>query len=194
MAGQPVASAVEIHAEDWDSQCLGFQEAIKQLGRIDYVFAVAGINEQPWLPNLVLVSSGAGFYTIPAMPIYCASKNAIVGFVRSMGKLFNDDKITLNAICPGIVKTAISTSEFHVKAEQKGLLVAPETVVEAFESLLGTSSTTAEAIEVLPGRYSIKPRPEFTNEKSRKSVEMTYERTLQAKAAALAKVTAEAVG
>ncbi|CAK7228083.1 hypothetical protein SEUCBS140593_006796 [Sporothrix eucalyptigena] len=235
-AGSTVAWAVEIHAEDWDSQRVGFEAAVKQLGRIDYVLAVAGVYEQPWLPNrvnsatfekpnlltldvnatgqlytsalaiqqfrrqqpnqhgfrgkIVIVASGAGFYTIPAMPIYCTSKNVAVGFVRSQGKLLIDEQITLNAICPGIMRTAISTGDFHDQAEKKGLLVAPETLVEAFESLLGASKTFAEAVEVLPSGSFIKPRAAYTNDKSRESVEMTIERTLQAKAAALAKAAA----
>ena len=45
--------AVKIDVEDWDSQRQGFETAVKELGRIDYVFAVAGIFEQSWLPNRV---------------------------------------------------------------------------------------------------------------------------------------------
>lgn len=136
-----IAWAVKIDVEDWESQRGGFEAAVKELGRIDYVFAVAGVFEQSWLPNrvgattfekpnlttidingtgvmytsalaiqqfrrqapskygfrgksrsqfipprlsrlpkrspdntVIIVSSGASFYSIPAMPIYCASK------------------------------------------------------------------------------------------------------------------------
>lgn len=108
--------------------------------------------------------------------------SAVVGFVRTMGKLVIDDKITLNAICPGIVRTAISTGDFHDKAEEKGLLVGPKILIESFESLLGTNTTSGETIEVLPDGYLIKKGAEYTNERCKESVEMTYQRTLKAKA------------
>ena len=43
--------AVQVDVSDWDSQRNGFEAAVKALGRIDYVFAVAGITELSWLPN-----------------------------------------------------------------------------------------------------------------------------------------------
>jgi NAD(P)-dependent dehydrogenase (short-subunit alcohol dehydrogenase family) len=45
------AWAVQVDVVDWDSQAAGFEAAVKELGRIDYVFAVAGIPELSWLPN-----------------------------------------------------------------------------------------------------------------------------------------------
>ncbi|KAJ3536784.1 hypothetical protein NM208_g6578 [Fusarium decemcellulare] len=115
-----IVSAVYVDAADWETQAQGMEAAVKALDRIDYVFIVAGIFEQSWLPNrpratnfekpnlapldvngvgalyatslaiqqfhrqelnkygfrgkIVIVSSGAGFYPIPAMPIYTASK------------------------------------------------------------------------------------------------------------------------
>lgn len=46
-----VASAVQVDVSDWESQRKAFEEAIDKLGRINYVFAVAGIPESSWLPN-----------------------------------------------------------------------------------------------------------------------------------------------
>ena len=36
---------------DWESQREVFQDAINTLGKIDYVFPIAGITEHKWLPN-----------------------------------------------------------------------------------------------------------------------------------------------
>lgn len=38
-------------AADWDSQLAAFQKALAEFGRIDYVFAIAGIGERKWIPN-----------------------------------------------------------------------------------------------------------------------------------------------
>ena len=48
--GQDV-SAVHVEMADWETQVQGIESAVKGLGRIDYVFIVAGIFEQSWLPN-----------------------------------------------------------------------------------------------------------------------------------------------
>ncbi|KAM5373448.1 hypothetical protein ACJZ2D_006942 [Fusarium nematophilum] len=216
---------VQVDVADWESQRKGFEAAVKGFSRIDYVFAVAGITEIPWLrnrpnatefekPNLsvldvnatgvlytsslaiqqfrrqepnkygyrgkiVAVASGCGFYCMPLLPIYTAAKHALVGFVRTFGKYLPEEKITLNAICPNIVKTNISSGDFYERADAKGLLITVESLVESFEALLGANQTSGEAIEVLPGNdgYRIKERPEYTNEKCRQSVELTMERS-----------------
>ncbi|KAH7142198.1 hypothetical protein EDB81DRAFT_843619 [Dactylonectria macrodidyma] len=220
-----VAWAVQVDVADWESQKRGFEAAVEQFGRIDYVFPIAGISEISWLPNrpkatgfekpnlavlevntngalytsalaiqlfrrqkpnkhgfrgkIVIAASGAGFYYLNALPIYTAAKHAIVGFVRSFGKYLPDEKITLNAMCPNIVKTGISTGEFYDKADARGLLVTMESVVQSFENLLGASTISGEAIEILPGDegWRIKERAPFTNERCQESVELTQNRS-----------------
>ncbi|KAH7142764.1 hypothetical protein B0J13DRAFT_445022 [Dactylonectria estremocensis] len=220
-----VAWAVQVDVADWESQKKGFEAAVKQFGRIDYVFPIAGIPEISWLPNrpkatefekpnlavlevntngalytsalaiqlfrrqepnqygfrgkIVIAASGAGFYYIKALPVYTAAKHAVVGFVRSFGKYLPDEKITLNAMCPNIVKTSISTGDFYDKADARGLLVTMDSVVQSFENLLGTNTMSGEAIEILPGDegWRIKERAPFTNEKCQESVEMTHNRS-----------------
>ncbi|KAF5266768.1 hypothetical protein FOXYS1_2380 [Fusarium oxysporum] len=195
--GAQVAWAVQADVGDWESQKQAFEVAVEKLGRVDYVFPIAGITERPWnakqpsgsgfvKPNLfvldfrtqepgkygfrgkiVVVSSACGFYCIPSLPIYTAAKHAMVGFVRTHGKLLPEEAITLNAICPTIVKTGISTGDFYDKADAKGLLITVESLVKAFENLLGDCETSGEAIEILPGDDGsmIKERPEYSNEK-----------------------------
>lgn len=43
--------AVEVNAADWDSQAAAFRQVVQQFGRIDYVYAIAGIGEKKWIPN-----------------------------------------------------------------------------------------------------------------------------------------------
>ncbi|PCD28660.1 hypothetical protein AU210_011218 [Fusarium oxysporum f. sp. radicis-cucumerinum] len=226
--GAQVAWAVQADVGDWESQKQAFEVAVEKLGRVDYVFPIAGITERPWnakqpsgsgfvKPNLfvldvnatgalytcslaiqqfrtqepgkygfrgkiVVVSSACGFYCIPSLPIYTAAKHAMVGFVRTHGKLLPEEAITLNAICPTIVKTGISTGDFYDKADAKGLLITVESLVKAFENLLGDCETSGEAIEILPGDDGsmIKERPEYSNEKCKVSCEMVEERTYNA--------------
>lgn len=100
-----------------------------------------------------------------------------MGFVRSLGKTLPNDQITLNAICPGIVKTNISSGDFYKDVEEKGLLVKHSSLVDAFESLLGGSGTSGEAVEVLPGNpeYQTKECPPYTNDRCKENVEIARE-------------------
>jgi hypothetical protein len=110
------------------------------------------------------------------------SGSAVVGFVRSYGKFLPEEKITLNAICPCIVRTGISSNEFYDKIEAKGLLTPVETLLGAFEELLGDCTTSGEAIEILPGSggSKIKERPEYTSEECKISVELAHARSYKA--------------
>ncbi|EXJ71204.1 uncharacterized protein A1O5_06198 [Cladophialophora psammophila CBS 110553] len=136
-------------------------------------------NKYGFRGKIVAVASATAFYYISTLPIYTASKHAVVGFARSFGKYLPEEKITLNAICPNIVRTNISTGEFYQNADARGLLIHVDSLVEAFESLLGASDVSGEAIEILPGNegHRIKEIPEYTNEKVKESVELTQNRS-----------------
>ena len=108
--------------------------------------------------------------------------SAVVGFVRSYGKILAEEHITLNAVCPNKVRTNISTPASYDKAEKAGVIVPMERLLEAFEMLIAKEGEYArisgECLEVAPklgGR--IAPKMEVVNEESRVSAEMTYERS-----------------
>lgn len=53
------AWAVRVDVSDWESQRQGFEAAVKELGRIDYVFPIAGVSEVPWLPTDMSARTGS---------------------------------------------------------------------------------------------------------------------------------------
>ena len=57
--------------------------------------------------NVVNVASVAGLVAMPDMPVYCASKHAVVGLSESMRGDLGRHKIHVSCICPGVVDTAI---------------------------------------------------------------------------------------
>lgn len=75
--------------------------------------------------------------------------SGVVGFVRSYGKHLPTESITLNAICPNVVRTNISTNEFYDSLEAQNSLVPMNNVVEAFERCLDTD-ISGETLEVEP--------------------------------------------
>jgi NAD(P)-dependent dehydrogenase (short-subunit alcohol dehydrogenase family) len=84
-----------------------------------------------------------------ALPVYTAAKHGVVGFVRSYGKHLPIEQISLNAICPGVVRTNISTVPFYEMMEGRNLLVPMVDVVAAFEQCLD-SDISGEALEIEP--------------------------------------------
>ncbi|WPB01731.1 uncharacterized protein RHO25_006362 [Cercospora beticola] len=189
------ALAVALDAATWDSQISAFKAVLGGFGRIDYVYAIAGIGEKVWIPNdptstdfvepnlkvldvdlngvlytcalaiqqmrrqepdeagfrgkIAVTASVCGFYCVPTLPIYTAAKHGVVGFTRSYGKHLPEEQITLNAICPNVVRTNISNEVFYSAMESRGLLVSMESVVQAFEQCLD-GNISGETLEIEP--------------------------------------------
>ena len=73
--------------------------------------AVVPMKAQRW-GRIISMSSVAGLYALPQRAAYCASKAAVIGFTRSLAYDLASMGITVNAICPGSIRTdrAISTT------------------------------------------------------------------------------------
>ena len=146
---------------------------------------------------VIAVASVCGFYIHLPLALYTAAKqwvlwcnanlytrlissgsSAVVGFVRSYGKILAEEHITLNAVCPNKVRTNISTPASYDRAEKAGVLVPMEKLLEAFELLLSKegeyASMSGECLEVAPKLgIRVVPKMEFVNEESRISADMT---------------------
>ena len=61
---------------------------------------------------IVNIASTAGLVGHHHFPHYCAAKSAIVGLTKSWAKEFAKDRIRVNAVAPGGVKTPLSIGEF----------------------------------------------------------------------------------
>lgn len=57
--------------------------------------------------KIVITASGGGIFPIPPIPQYTASKHALVGLVRALGKskASIEANVRINAVCPAIVDT-----------------------------------------------------------------------------------------
>lgn len=95
--------------------------------------------EQGWKGRgkLGLVASVCGLYCVPSLPIYTAAKHALIGLTRSYGHLLGEEgSITINAIAPNVVATAISSASFHDMLGKAGLLTPMEGLMKAFGDML----------------------------------------------------------
>jgi len=68
---------------------------------------------------ILIMTSLAGFQGTYSAPMYCASKHAIVGFVRSMAQLDALEGIKVCAVAPGLVQTPLWT-DYPDKMKQFG--------------------------------------------------------------------------
>jgi short-subunit dehydrogenase len=80
--------------------------------------------------TIVQIASGASFYSVPYLAAYCASKGAIVQFITAFREEVRDRGVSIQALCPGFVKTEMFT---HAGANAERLpswiWMSPERVV-----------------------------------------------------------------
>ena len=109
--------------------------------------------------------------------------SAVVGFVRSYGKVLEFEKATMTAICPNKIRTNISSKAMADEAEKAGALVPMETLMEAFELLLPGGQygeVSGECLEVAPSSSESKsqirlvPVIEYLNEESKRSADLSF--------------------
>lgn len=86
--------------------------------------------------SIIHISSIAGQLTLLPLPLYCASKHAISGFVRSLAHLESTLGIRVAAVAPAIVKTPIWTSEKLVMIKAEDEWVLPEEVADVMVDLV----------------------------------------------------------
>ena len=88
------------------------------------------------------------------------------------------EAITLNAICPDVVRTSISTEAFYSKMEAKGLLVSMESVIQAFEQCLD-DNISGETLEIEPkSGVFLRSGPEPYDKEAEETLKMLHQRAL----------------
>ena len=93
------------------------RQAIKQ-------FLRQPVDESGSRGRIVNISSSAGITAIGGEATYAASKAALSMLTRNVALDHAQDSINVNAVCPGVVRTASSSTNFNdpeiIKAMQKG--------------------------------------------------------------------------
>jgi len=73
--------------------------------------------------KIINVSSQAGRQGFPFFAHYSASKFAVIGFTQAMALEVAKHGITVNAVCPGLVKTSMQEREIKWEASLRGTSV-----------------------------------------------------------------------
>jgi NAD(P)-dependent dehydrogenase (short-subunit alcohol dehydrogenase family) len=100
---------------------------------------------------VVLTASLAGLTGVPADPVYCANKHAVVGLARALGPALAGERITVNALCPGFADTAINDPVRELIAGAGIPMMSADDVAAVFMDILA-SEETGQAWYVQPGR------------------------------------------
>jgi NAD(P)-dependent dehydrogenase (short-subunit alcohol dehydrogenase family) len=108
---------------------------------------------------IVNCASIAGLVGFPALPAYVASKHGVVGLTRSAALDYAQSGLRINAVCPGVIHTAMVERFTHGNAaaeaeltsgEPMGRMGTPEEIAAAVLWLVsdGSSFVTGQALAV----------------------------------------------
>lgn len=90
---------------------------------------------------IVNCSSVAGLVGFAGIPAYTASKHGILGLTRSAALEYAQQRIRINAVCPGVIRTAMVERFTHQDPQTEAQLVAREPV-----GRMGTPEEVAAAV------------------------------------------------
>jgi NAD(P)-dependent dehydrogenase (short-subunit alcohol dehydrogenase family) len=100
---------------------------------------------------IVATASLAGLIGFSPDPIYCLTKHAVVGLVRSLGPQLAEHHITVNAVCPSIVDTPLIDDVRQVLEGSGFPLIDVSAVSEAVVERL-SGEETGQAMVIQAGR------------------------------------------
>ena len=102
--------------------------------------------------GIVATASVAGLIGWAVDPIYTLSKHAVVGLVRALDPQLTPLGISVNAVCPGIVDTNITTPEVKDFLRAAGVDIMPASQIADGVLAALRSGLTGTCFECLPGR------------------------------------------
>ncbi|QNG18314.1 SDR family NAD(P)-dependent oxidoreductase [Rhodococcus triatomae] len=123
---------------------------------------------------ILATSSLAGVSESPINPLYAATKHAVIGLVRSVAPTVADRGVTVNALCPTFIDTAILGEAIPYITDLGVAVLPPERVAEVAELVL-VRGGTGEAWPVVPhgepGPFAFPELPSIMTDPNRQFAE-----------------------
>jgi len=119
---------VDLDEEQWDLNMDVNAKGVFLLNRA----AVRHFMDRNIQGRIVNVASMAGKIGAPLLAHYSASKFAVVGFTQALAHEVGAHGITVNAVCPGFVRTSMQEREVAWEAEARGM--TPSEVLDDYVS------------------------------------------------------------
>ncbi|KAI1780259.1 NAD(P)-binding protein [Hypoxylon cercidicola] len=155
----PVAEFERVAAANWKGTWLASRAALAQMLRQE------PLDTHPGQRGAVVnIASQLGIVGRPAAATYCASKAAIINMTRSDAIDYSRDGIRVNCVCPGVIKTPMTTGSPEVTERLRPAIdIAPMrrmgTPEEVADAVLFLCSNQASFIQghalVVDGGYTI---------------------------------------
>jgi len=156
---------VDLSEQEWD-----FNMAVNAKGVFFCCQEEARLLIRQGFGKIINTASMASKRGVPFLAHYAASKYAVIGFSKSLALELAPHGITVNCVCPGMVKTDMQEREVQWEAKLRGLtveqvreeyvkmtplgrLVEPEDVAKVFVFLASpyTDFMTGQALNVTGG-------------------------------------------
>lgn len=97
--------------------------------------------------RIVITSSCLGVYSNHVLPLYTASKHALVGFVRATAPVYAGMGITINAILPVLIETNLMPEPLRPLWDRTQL-TPMATALKAFDTFLADDKMTGQTVEL----------------------------------------------
>ena len=109
--------------------------------------------------RIINITSIVGVEGNPGQANYCASKAGIIGFTKSVAKEYGGKGVTVNAVAPGFIQTAMTdklpdnVKEAYLKQIPLGRFGQPEDIANVVEFLASDKAAyvTGQVVEVTGG-------------------------------------------
>lgn len=122
--------------DDLGDECLARYRRIIDINVLGtYYVTRSALPLMPDGARIIITSSIWGKTAVPQFSAYCASKHANIGFMRSLAQELGPRRITVNAVCPGWVRTVAAMRSLELMSADSGV---PED--ELLEEIVGNQA------------------------------------------------------